>query len=225
MLTAIGTPGEFVRSCDHAVHVTAGTATPANSPDGGGFRAIPDRTCVEQFMLVSPGQNSNFSQALHETWETSNSVRREDGHTLAFFNPYFQVNLPSRFHDPAIAPVVGRPIDVCYEVTADGRRAAGGSCDRSTDDGQTAGVTFDDPRSEFNGAGHFADINSNQIDNADGPGDWYTDAFGRHGRKEPFTGSVHQRIAKMTTTVGVIAGGPAIGNDRNYSAAGVRAPN
>lgn len=224
MLTAIGTPGEFVRSCDHTAHITAGTATPANSPDGGGFRAIPDRACIEQFMLVPPGQSSNFS-ALHETWETSNSVRREDGHTLAFFNPYFQVSLPSRFHDPALAPLVGRPIEVCYEVTSDGRQASGGPCDRSTDDGQTAGVTFDDPRSEFNGAGHFADINSNQIDNAGGPEDWYTDAFGRHGRTAAFPGSVHQRIAKRTTTVGVIAGGPTIGDNRNYSTAGVRAPN
>ena len=225
MLSAIGTPGEFVRSCDHSVHITAGTPTPVNSPNGGGFRAIPDRACIEQFMLMPPGQQSNFSSALHETWETSNSVRREDGHTLAFFNPYFQVNLPSRFHDPALAPVVGRPIDVCYEVTADGRQASGGPCDQSTDNGQTAGVTFDDPRSRFNGAGHFTDINSNQIDNSDGPEDWYTDAFGQHGRTEPFPGSIHQRIAKTKTTVGVIANGPAIGNNRNYSGAGVRAPN
>lgn len=50
-------------------------------------------------------------------------VRRADGHTLAFFNPYFQVRLPSRFYDPALAPVVGRPIAVCYEVTPDGQVA------------------------------------------------------------------------------------------------------
>jgi hypothetical protein len=224
MLTAVGTPGEFVRSCDHSVHIQAGTPTPVNSPDGGGFRAIPDRTCVEQFLLVPPGQQSNFS-SLHETWETSNSVRRADGHTLAFFNPYFQVELPSRFHDPAIAPTVGRPIDVCYETTADGRHASGGPCDESTDDGQTAGVTFDDPRSVFNGADHFADINSNQVDNEDGPEDWYTDAFGRQGKTEPFVGSIHQRIARQRTTVGVIANGPTIGRNRNYSGAGVRAPN
>jgi hypothetical protein len=225
LLSAIGTPGEFVRSCDHSVHITAGAPTPVNSPDGGGFRAIPDRTCVEQFMLVPPGQSSNYFSALHETWETSNSIRREDGHTLAFFNPYFQVDLPSRFHDPALAPGVGRPIDACYEVTADGRHASGGPCARSTDDGQTTGIAFDDPRSEFNGAGHFADINSNEIDNEDGPEDWYTDAFGRHGRTEPFPGSIHQRIARKTTSVGTGANGPTIGDDRDYSAAGVRAPN
>jgi hypothetical protein len=90
MLRAIGTPGEFVRSCDHSTHITARTPTPVNSPNGGGFRAIPDRTCIERFMRVPPGQQSDFSSALHETWETSDSIRREDGHTLAFFNPYFR---------------------------------------------------------------------------------------------------------------------------------------
>jgi hypothetical protein len=225
MLTAIGTPGEFVRSCDREVHITAGAPTPANSPNGGGFRAIPDRFCVEQHMLVSPGQNSNFFSALHETWETSNQVRTANGHTLASFNPYFQVRLPSRFHDPALAPVVGRPIDVCYEVTATGERAAGGPCDESTDDGLTLGVTFDDPRSEFNGAGHFVDINGNHLSNEDGPEVWYTDAYGQNGRAEPFPGSIRQRLAAMDNIVGVDVGGPTIGDDRQYSTAGVRAPN
>jgi hypothetical protein len=137
LMSAIGKPGEFVRSCDHSVHVTAGTPTPINSPEGGGFRAIPDRTCVDQDILVPAGQQSNFG-ALHETWETSNAIRAENGHTLAFFNPYYQVRLPSRYHDPAIAPVVGRPIDLCYEVTATGNQASGGPCARSTDNGQIA---------------------------------------------------------------------------------------
>ena len=224
MLTAIGTPGEFVRSCDHSVHITVGTPTPANSPAGGGFRAIPDRTCVEQFVLVPLGQHSDYS-ALHETWETSNSVRRADGHTLAFFNPYFQVRLPSRYHDPAIAPTVGRPIDVCYEVTAAGDQASGGACDQSTSDGQMAGVTFDNPSSVFNGAGHFVDINANQLSNSDGPEVWYTDAFGRNGQTSPFPGSIRQRLSKMDNKIGVDAGGPVIGGNRNYAGAGVHAPN
>lgn len=225
MLTAIGTPGEFVRSCDREVHVTVGAAVPANSPNGGGFRAVPDRFCVEQHMLVPPGQSSSFHSALHETWETSNQVRRADGHVLASFNPYFQVRLPSRFHDPALAPVVGRPIDVCYEVSATGERASGGACDESTADGQTLGVTFDDPRSRFNGADHFVDINGNHLANEDGPEVWYTDAYGRSGRTEPFAGSVRQRLSRMDNFVGVNAGGPTIGGNREYSGPGVRAPN
>jgi len=225
MLTAIGTPGEFVRSCDRSVHVTAGTPTPANSPDGGGFRAIPDRTCIEQYLLVPPGQQSNYFSALHETWETSNSLRRADGHTLAFFNPYFQVRLPSRFHDPALAPVVGRPIDVCYEVTPSGEQASGGACEESTAGGQVAGMTFDDPNSAFNGAGHFVDINANRLSNGDGPEVWYTDAFGRNGQTTPFAGSIRQRLSKLDNEIGVDAGGPVIGNNRNYAGPGVHAPN
>ena len=56
-MAAIGTPGEFTRTCDGNVHVQVGPAVPANSPNGGGQRVIPDRTCVEQFMLVPPGQH------------------------------------------------------------------------------------------------------------------------------------------------------------------------
>jgi hypothetical protein len=224
MLTAIGTPGEFVRSCDRDVHIQAGTPTPANSPQGGGFRSIPDRACIEQHLLVPEGQNSDFG-ALHETWETSNSIRRADGRTLVHFNPYFQVRLPSRFHDPALAPVVGRPIDVCYEVTPTGERARGGACDRSTNEGQITGLTFDDPRSEFKGADHFVDINANNISNADGPEVWYTDAYGRNGRTEPFAGSIRQFISSVDNNIGVDVNGPTIGRDRNYGVDGVRSPN
>ena len=87
------------------------------------------------------------------------------------------------------------------------------------------GVTFDDPRSEFNGADHFVDINANNISNEGGPDVWYTDAYGRNGRTEPFPGSIRQRIASMDNNIGVDAGGPTIGDDRNYGVNGVRAPN
>src|SRR5262245_30826490 len=100
MMAAIGTPGQFERSCDRAT-IAVGTATPANSPNGGGVRIIPDRFCVDQQILVVAGQRSNFG-ALHENWETSNSIRTTSGRTVAFFNPYYQVFLPSRFYDAAI---------------------------------------------------------------------------------------------------------------------------
>src|SRR5207344_2124546 len=148
---AIGTPGEFTRTCNGNVHVTVGPAVPANSPNGGGQRVIPDRTCVEQFMLVPPGQNSDFNSALHESWQTSNSVRAENGHTLASFDPYFQVFFPSRFYDPAKVDITGRPIEVCYETEANGDHAHGSLCDQSTQNGSVQGLTYDDPRSLFDG--------------------------------------------------------------------------
>lgn len=175
VMAAIGTPGQFERSCDRAT-VVVGTATPANSPSGGGVRIIPDRFCVEQHMLVPPGQRSNLGSALHENWEVSIGIRTTSGRTVAFFNPYYQVFLPSRFHDPAAPNVTGRPIDVCYEVTATGERASSGTCDRSTDTGAVT-VLYDDPRSEFNGVRRQVDINENSIENERGPASWYSDPF------------------------------------------------
>ena len=135
LLVVIGRPGEFERSCGRTERVAAGSPTPANSPAGFGARRIPDRTCIERYMLVPPGEQSDYASALHESWQVYNSVERADGHALAFFNPYFQVGLPSRFYDPGAATTVGRPIDVCYEVTPSGERAEGGPCAASTGSG------------------------------------------------------------------------------------------
>lgn len=225
ILSAIGTPGQFERSCDRAT-VVVGPATPVNSPDGGGVRIIPDRFCVDRDILVPAGQTSNFG-ALHESWETSNSIRREDGHTLAFFNPYFQVSRPSRFHDPALPNITGRPIDVCYEVTPAGDQVRGtNSCSTSTANGTILGLTFDDPRSVFDGVRRNVDVNSNFIDNDGGPEIWYTDPFGRHGRPEEFPGSIRQRIARINNDRGGLElAGPSIGGERDYGSPRVHAPN
>jgi hypothetical protein len=224
LMSAIGTAGEFIRTCD-GTPVVVGPPTPSNSPNGGGQRRMPDRTCVNQFMRVPPGQNSDFNRALHESWETSNSIRTENGHTLANFNPYFQVFMPSRFYDPAAPNITGRPIDVCYEVGPSGERAQGGQCLRSTNNGAITGVTYDDPRSEFNGVRRFVDINDNNLDNKDGASVWYTDPFGRHGRRQPFPGSIRQWIASVKNNYGFDANGPVIGSNRNYGAASTHAPN
>lgn len=224
MLAAIGDPGDFVRSCDGAT-IVVGPATPANSPAGGGQRIIPDRTCVDQDILVPVGQSSDFG-TLHESWQTSNAIRRQDGHGLAFFNPYFQVSLPSRFYDPAMAGLVGRPIDVCYEVTPAGERASGGACAQSTANGTITGLAFDDPRSLFNGADRVVDINDTRIDNAGGPEVWYTDPFGNHGQTQPFPGSIRQVIAAIDNERGGLAiAGPTLGRGRRYGGPRVHAPN
>jgi hypothetical protein len=222
LMSAIGRPGEFVRSCDTEVHIQAGAPTPANSPVGGGQRRIPDQVCILQHMLVGTG-NSNFSAALHESWETSNQIRREDGHTLASFDPYFQVFFPSRYFDPAVTGVVGRPMAMCYVTEANGDRAQGGLCEQATQDGQIIGINWDDPRSPFNGVRRTVDINGNRVDNEDGPVVWYTDPFGRHGRTTAFPGSVRQVIARAHTVLD--PNGPGVGGNRNYGGTGVRAPN
>jgi hypothetical protein len=223
LMAAIGKPGEFVRSCDD-VHVTVGPATPVNSPEGGGKRLIPDRTCIERHVLVSSGRSSDYGRGLHESWQTSSSLKTEEGRHLASFDPYFQVDLPSRFHDPALAGITGRPIEVCYETPASGLRARGGACESSTGNGTIPGVTFNDPRSPFRGSARFVDINSNRVSNLDGPEEWYTDPFGKKGRTTPFPGSIRQYVSR-TDNSALPFHGPRIGQDRVYGVNGVHPPN
>jgi hypothetical protein len=223
VLTPVGTPGEMVASCDDR-HITVGAPTPLNSPEGNGKRIIPDRHCVERHLLVAQGERSNYHEALHESWQTHTTVRRAGGQHLASFDPYFQVFFPSRFYDPALPGVTGRPIEVCYEVTSTGRRARGGECEQSTANGAVAGLTFDDPRSRFNGVERVVDINGNRVTNSDGPEVWYTDPFGRNGRTEPFPGSIRQYISRVDNS-GRVSHGPTLGRDRNYGGPGVHAPN
>lgn len=224
LMAAIGRPGEFKRSCDGTT-VAAGTATPANSPVGGGQRKLPDRECVLRHLLVPAGSNSNYSAALHESWEVSSSLRRADGHTLASFDPYFQVFLPSRYHDVAMPNQVGRPMEACYEQELNGDRARGGHCQESTGNWTLTGVGWDDPRSRFNGVRRKVDINGNRVNNLAGPNVWYTDPFGRNGRTEPFPGSVRQWLARINNESSFRFNGPAIGSNREYGAVGTHAPN
>jgi hypothetical protein len=224
LMSAIGTPGGFTRTCD-GTRVEVGAPVPANSPDGGGQRVIPDRTCVDQFMRnIGAGQRVNYDEALHESWQTSNSIRTDGGHTIANFNPYFQVFLPSRFYDPGVAGITGRPIAECDVLNPARSIARDDECQASTANGTLTGLTYDDPRSQFNGVARFVDINNNDIDNTDGPNVWYTDPFGHHGRQSPFPGSIRQWVAKVKNNYGFDLNGPAIGFDRYYGAASVHAP-
>jgi len=220
-MAAIGTPGEFVRSCDQDQSVKVGPATPANSPNGGGRRIIPDADCVQRFLVNNDGNSSDFGTGLHESWQTSNNITTADGHSLASFDPYFQVNFPSRYYDPSLANITGRPLDLCFLPVA---RARGGACQESIRNGAVAGTPFDDPRSAFNGVERFVDVNSIRIDNKRGPTVWYTNPFGRGGKTEPFPGSVRQILSKVDNSALRISG-PGLGFDRFYGTARTHAPN
>ena len=176
-------------------------------------------------MLVPPGERSNFSSALRESWQLSQSIRSSSGRTLASVNPYFNVLRPSRYFDPAQEGLVGRPVEACYEETPTGDRAEGSDCDESTLNGTLPDVSWDDPRSVFDGARRSVDINSNRIRNADGPEVWYTDPFGKNGRPEPFPGSVRQYIAAVDNVLSINPSGPTFGKNREYGGPSVHAPN
>ena len=118
IIAAIGEPGEFVASCDRDRHIVVGTATPSNSPGGGGKRAIPDRACVNEHILVGPDENSSFGAGLRESWEISQSIRTADGRRLASINPYFQVNMPSRFYDELLPPTASHESSMLQDLRA-----------------------------------------------------------------------------------------------------------
>jgi hypothetical protein len=216
LLTPIGDAGELVASCDRERHVAVGVAVPPNSPDGGGKRAIPDATCVDDRIRPDDGSRPRFDSALRESWEVSASLRRASGRTLASFNPYYQVMDPSRYYDPSADRSMARPIDLCYEQGLVGHDRCEGL--------PAEVITWDDPRSPFKGVRRFVDINSNNVRNTDGPLVWYTDPLGRNGRTEPFPGSIRQWVAQRDNS-GINLGGIVIGRDRDYDAPGVRAPN
>lgn len=222
-MTVIGDAGSMVETCT-GNSIGVGTPSPASSPSGGGQRVIPTRSCVESRILVGPGDRSNFG-TLRESWQTSESLRTVDRHALVSINPYFNVNRPSRFYDPAKADLTGRPMEVCYEVMGN-RAARGGECDEVTGEGTIQGISFDDPRSPFDGARRDFDINSFRIRNAEGPSIWYTDPLGENGQTTPFPGSIRQWVAVIDNTRGgADMHGPRIGKEKNHSAAGVHAPN
>ena len=223
MMAAIGRAGEFTRTCDGA-RVQAGTPTPANSPNGGGQRVIPDINCVERHLLVPSGAVSDDRAALHESWQQSLVLKTKEGRVIAHMNPYFQVFAPSRFFDPVKSDVTGRPIDMCYFVEPNGDRARGGACGAATQNGSLTGIIYNDPRSPFNGVRRVFDINSLDLDNADGPTAWYTDPFGRAASTSPFPGSIRQFVARINNT-GLDLSGPGIGSNRMYGGPGVHPPN
>jgi hypothetical protein len=229
VLTAIGRPGEFTRSCGGEVQV--GPATPVNSPAGGGRRKLPEWSCLQSRLLVAPGATSDFG-ALHESWETHTDIRTAEGNkSLASFDPYFQVFRPSRFFDARQPDGVGRPAALCAAAGHAGHGGRGRECATvlaaagATSPDGFALLPYDDPRSPFNGVRRQVDINGNRLRNAGGPTVWYTDPFGRNARPAPFPGSIRQVIAAIDNDYGVGLGGPVIGGSRDYGAGAVRAPN
>jgi hypothetical protein len=224
-MVAFGEPGAFTRSCDKATVVAAGAPTPANSPSGNGVRFIPDRSCIDQYILVPAGEFSQFSQGLYEDWVSGNYLRTASGTQLAYFDPHFAVFAPSRFYDGTRANLTGRSLDSCYETAPNGNRAAGGACAASTRDGQDLDVTWDDPRSTLNGLTREVYFNQTWLTNAAGPTVWYTDPFGGHASPTPFPGSVRQKIAALDNTRPFPLESQAFGATRSYGGNGVHAPN
>jgi hypothetical protein len=221
VLSAIGAPGSFHRSCGRGVEVVVDRTPPPPVVRGRGMRFIPDRTCVERHILVPAGQFSQFSLGLYEDWLTANYLRTADGRQLAYWDPHFAVFNPARYHDPARPGGLGRTVTACWERLGE-RRARGGPCD-----GVPPGLAWDHPASPFNGAHREMYVNQLWITNRGGPRVWYSDPFGGRASRRPFPGAIRQVIAPIDTTRPWPLESQAFGATRPYDrpGSGVHAPN
>ena len=227
LMARVGPLGRFERGCDKGTFVDARLTPQAGQTTGRGTRLIPDRTCADTHILVASGAWSGFSGGLYENWSTANYLRTADGRELAYFDPGFAIFNPSRYADPAHPTRVQRTMDLCYERIGSGaseRRARGGPCDWGTDGGALR-LTWDDPRSPFNGTHREVYFNQTSLDNAGGPTVWYTDPVGGNASPTPFRGAIRQLLGAVHNRRPWPLESQAVGADRPYAARGVRAPN
>jgi len=226
VLSRLDRPGRFERGCQKGTFVRTDLTPMPGQLNGRGTRLIPDRTCADKYLLVPAGRWSSYS-ALYEDWVTSNYLRDASGRQIAYFDPHFAVFNPARYHDPRVASRLSYALDLCYERIGSGstqRRTRGGECDWGTNYGQLK-LTWDDPRSPFNGSHRETYFNQTTISNAGGPTTWYTDPFGGNASRTPFTGSIAQRVASLDNTRPYPLESQAVGANRPYGGQGVHAPN
>lgn len=226
-MVLFGKPGQIAEACNKSKTYDVGTATPPNSPAGDGIRFLPTKYCIDTYGLVPQGTFTDSGLALYEDWVSSNYLSKPDGTVLAYFDPHFAVFTPSRYYDPTKPDNMGRSIDLCYMTEANGDKARMGECDVATNYGQIRDISWDDPRSPFNGVHREMYFNQTWIKNPNGPTTWYTDPFGGNASTTPFTGSVAQYVPQMDNYNKVILESQALGKDRRCGGdcTGVHAPN
>jgi hypothetical protein len=220
-----GRPGGFNRGCQPRKGILAGGTAPS-FPSGAGRRQIPDRACADRHVLVPAGRFSLFARGLYEDWVSSNRLTTRSGRRIAHWDPHFAVFDPARHFDPSRPAGLARTIDLCWERTAVGDRAAGSACDVATAYGsRPAPLAFDDPRSPFTGTHRETYLNQITISNRSGPRRWYTDPYGRSASRKPFPGALCQIVSPTDNTRRPTLESQSFGAERPYSAPGVHAPN
>jgi hypothetical protein len=223
VMSAIGEPGGFVRSCDKQTRIRVAAPTPADSPRGGGVRFIPDATCIDRHVLVGKGRYSDYSGGLYEDWVTANYLRTADGRQLAYFDPHFAVFNPARYHDASAPNALARTAGICWLESGD-RRARGGACDAMAPLTSTP-LAFDDPRSGFDGSHRETYFNQTSVANRDGRATWWTDPLGGNAAAKPFPGAIAQHLCRLDNSARPTLESQAFGATRPYGGRGVHAPN
>lgn len=218
-LSAFGAPNEFHSSCAPGGVVPSSDA-PAY-PAGEGSRSIPDRRCVDTYVLVPPSQGSSL-WAVYENWRSRNVLRAADGSALAFFDPDFAVFNPSRFADitPAAPQGIGRMVELAW--VEESERANRWPWTEVQD---VAPFPYSDPRSPFDGAQREFSLGQTRVANAHGPRYWFTDAYGGRGATLPFTGSVRQLVGPVDNSHLPALERQLFGRGVDHGGHGVHAPN
>jgi hypothetical protein len=222
-LARFSRPNTFGRSCRPRASISAGTAL--RFPAGRGARLIPDRVCIDRHLLVPAGRFSLFTRGLYEDWISSNRLTTRGGRQIAYWDPHFAVFNPARYFDASEPGGLRRTLDLCWERTASGERAAGSACDRATDFGRGAALPFDDPRSPFDGTHRETYLNQTVVANRHGPHRWYTDPYGRDASRRSFPGALCQLVSATNNGKRPTLESQAFGGERPYSGRGVHAPN
>jgi hypothetical protein len=226
-LARFGEPNQFNRSCaPGAVVATSGSSLPGGS---GGRRLIPDRGCVEQYVLVETGNPAAASDpwSLYENWEAESELRTAGGQVLAHFDPWFAVRNPSRYFWAGAgtggANGVGRTLAAAWE--ADG--GDGGLANRPPWSPLAALEPFEfrDPRSPFDGAERDFYLDETALRNQGGPQRWYTDPYGENASATPFPGAICQLLSATDNSSYPPLQRRLFGRERDYGSAGVHAPN
>lgn len=252
-MTIFGTAGDFFDGTvdQGGKEIAVGSATPVNSPSNqNSARSIPTIGKVREHILVTSGKWSQYSLGLYEDWISSNYITTVAGAELLYFDPHFAVFSPSRFYWPSQDSVqgvtrtesdkqnnIGRSVDVCYMTENNGtEKFRGGECDILTNYGASmTPISYDDPRSPFNGVQREMYFNQTTITNTGGSSYWYTDPFGKNATAaNPETelaksleakGYIRQFIAPVNNRQEYALESQAIGGSRYYGGNGVHAPN
>ncbi len=217
-LVPFGAPGAFQSSCAPGTTRSAGTVP--DYPTGAGGRLIPDRSCIENHILV-PGSRGSAFWAIYENWQADSGL---DGGQLLEFDADFAVFNPSRYAAANGTTTIARVLDTCWEVEANGDRANRRPCPDETD-GDPFFCTWDDPRSPFDGAHRELFVGQTTIRNLGGPVHWYTDPYGNNPSVTPFPGSIRQHIAAVDTSDRPEVARRLFGRTTWFGGNGVHAPN
>jgi hypothetical protein len=217
-MATFGPPNEFRRACAPEVTLSAGTALAY--PTGPGSRLIPDRTCVEQQLLVPANRGSSL-WGVYENWRSENALTMADGRQLAFFDPDFAIFDPSRYAATAGTTAIGRLSDLCWEVEPNGDRMNREPCTLTVG----GPFSFDDPRAPFKGARREVYLAQTTVANGGGPTAWHTDPYGGNGAATPFPGSLRQYVSSVDNSGAPPVQRQLFGRGSDLGGSGVHSPN